>query len=216
MAERGQLGLAPSDYSTLPPGRACLGGVDKSDIVLGLLSARYGGIQKSSGLSATHEELRHALRENKCVLVFVDTGTVPEPLQKKLIDEVSGWIKGRILVKFPFGDHDRFAKELSDRLKPLAQDQVELGLIDSHLSEEEAKNLYFSFRGLGSSQCCAFLAGDWSILEVKRVSFTPRGRASACGNPSCKARGKGRQESSCLRKTESSMGPKSQILGPNE
>lgn len=84
--------------SPAPPQQVCLEGVRRSDVVVLVLGERYGYVQPS-GLSATHEEFREA-RDTKHLLVFVQDGIVPEPEQKKLIDEVSGWSSGRYRGKF--------------------------------------------------------------------------------------------------------------------
>jgi hypothetical protein len=66
--------------SPLSPQQVCLAGVRDADLVVLLLSERYGTPQ-GSGLSPTHEEYR-AARGVKPVLAFVQTGVTPEPGQK--------------------------------------------------------------------------------------------------------------------------------------
>jgi hypothetical protein len=60
------------DFGAQPnsPQVACLQGVRSADLVVLLLGASYGYPQRSSGLSATHEEYLEA-RDTKPMLVFV-------------------------------------------------------------------------------------------------------------------------------------------------
>lgn len=70
---------------------ACLNAVRQSDLVVLILSTRYGAKQ-ASGLSATHEEYREA-RGNKPILTFIQKGDA-EADQLALIEEAGSWEVG--------------------------------------------------------------------------------------------------------------------------
>jgi len=166
--ESAGLALGPMHYSELTPQKACLTGVDKSDIILGLLAEKYGDVQES-GFSATHEELLHALSKSKRLLIFVDQGATLEPKQEKCLEELKKWHKGRIIFRVPFQDRAAFDSEVRKWLLPVAQELAGGRLIDSLLAESDARIMFAAQSASGSSQCCAFLAGDWSVLVTKRA-----------------------------------------------
>ena len=80
------------------PQEACLGGVQKADLTVVVLGARYGEKQHS-GLSATHEEYREA-RGRQPVLAFVQEQVDHEPEQAKFIREVREWETGNLTTSF--------------------------------------------------------------------------------------------------------------------
>lgn len=97
-------GYAPrrsEDFGALDqaPQLACLQGVRDCDMTLMLLSATYGQ-QQQSGLSATHEEFREAMRLLKPVLVFIQEGISPEGRQAEFIKEVRDYLSGRVTGSF--------------------------------------------------------------------------------------------------------------------
>lgn len=75
------------------PQVACLSGVRGSDLVILVLGDRYGAIQTTSNISATHEEYR-AAKGTKPVIAFVKEHATFEPEQKAFVDEVQGWEGG--------------------------------------------------------------------------------------------------------------------------
>lgn len=81
------------------PRVACLAGVRDANLVVLVLGGRYGEEQKSSGLSATHEEYREA-RGKKPVLAFIQQGVDKEPRQAAFIQEVEDWEKGQYRAAF--------------------------------------------------------------------------------------------------------------------
>jgi hypothetical protein len=113
------------------PQHACLEAVRRADLVVLLLGARYGAIQ-ASGLSATHEEWREAVRCHKPVLVFVESVSEREPEQAAFIDEVQSWIGGRF--RESFGSVD----ELRDKVTRALADLTTLGPADEREMLERA------------------------------------------------------------------------------
>lgn len=83
------------DFGAAPhsPQIACLNGLRSSDVVVLVLGDRYGTVQGTSGLSATHEEYREA-RGRKPVIAFVQEGGDPDAQQRAFITEVQGWEGG--------------------------------------------------------------------------------------------------------------------------
>jgi len=68
----------PCSSDGIEPYLACLKLLEKSDLVIFIIDSRYGNkldnwssYQEYCGLSATHAEFKHALKENKPVLVFI-------------------------------------------------------------------------------------------------------------------------------------------------
>lgn len=89
------------DFSARPetPQQACLDALRTSDIVVFSLGATYGECQ-SSGLSATHEEWKEAVNEQKPILIFVEKVDTIEPKQAGFIQEVEQWESGRFRKSF--------------------------------------------------------------------------------------------------------------------
>ena len=80
------------------PQQACLGAAREADVVLVVLGERYGDVQPS-GLSATHEEYKEAVKYS-AVLVFVQKGIAPEPRQADFIAETRPWQTGGLTGGF--------------------------------------------------------------------------------------------------------------------
>jgi hypothetical protein len=87
--------IMAEDFAAQPhsPQIACLTGVREADLVVLILGAGYGAVQKSSGLSPTHEEYLEA-RGKKPILVFVQNGVAPEKKQAALLSDVQAWQGG--------------------------------------------------------------------------------------------------------------------------
>ena len=81
------------------PQTACLREVEDSDVVVLLMGARYGGLQRS-GLSATHEEWLHAGSINKKVLVFVEDVGSREGEQQAFVKQVEEWVDGHLRQRY--------------------------------------------------------------------------------------------------------------------
>ena len=81
--------------------KACLDGVNESDIYLGIYGRSYGWKDSPVGLSPTHEEFREA-KNKKPILVFVED--IPdekrEPEQREFFKEVEDYVDGRHRKKF--------------------------------------------------------------------------------------------------------------------
>jgi len=81
--------------------KACLDGVNESDIYLGIYGKGYGWKDSPVGLSPTHEEFREAKNKNP-ILVFVED--IPdkerEPEQREFFKEVEDYVDGRHRKKF--------------------------------------------------------------------------------------------------------------------
>lgn len=102
--------------SASSPRVACLSGVREADVIVLILASRYG-TKQASGLSATHEEFQEA-KGRKPVLTFVQKDADPEPDQKALIGEASGWEPG------VFWKHFSSPDELTDRVAGALHAQV--------------------------------------------------------------------------------------------
>ncbi|MDE0231187.1 MAG: DUF4062 domain-containing protein [bacterium] len=124
-----------------PPRALCLAEVERSDVLLLLLSGRYGEPQTGCK-SPTHEEWDLARTLDKPILVFVQRGVCREQAQQEFIDEVSDWAEGRFRVSFssPFelfreivralrvleeGLGDGPDENLSDGLPPACRGRIE-------------------------------------------------------------------------------------------
>lgn len=170
MAER-QVGLPATELPRITPQSSCLFGVERSDIIIGLIGPRYGDEQES-GLSATHEELRHALRLGKPMLVFVDKHEL-EDRQKNLVKEISQWETGRWIFWVNFCETTALATEIQSRVRPVVENTSPDSLLDNVIFESEARTGFESAAAKGSAPCCAFLIGDWSILKTKQAWVIP-------------------------------------------
>lgn len=92
------------DFTASPstPQQACLAAARESDLVVLLMGGSYGAVQ-ASGMSATHEEYREA-RDDKPVLVFVESGVEREDQQHEFLDEVQAWSTGHYRAAFSSPD----------------------------------------------------------------------------------------------------------------
>lgn len=97
------------------PQQACLEGVRLSDVVVLLLGAAYGSVQ-DSGLSATHEEWKEAVADQKPVLVFVEKVDGRDQRQDAFIAEVESWSQGRLRRSFasPTSLQEEVVRALND------------------------------------------------------------------------------------------------------
>lgn len=91
--------------STNSPQVACLSGLREADLVVLMLSQRYGAVQPS-GKSATHEEYDEA-RGRKPLLVFVHEGVELEPKQQAFREAVQRWEGGKLWKAFATPDQLR-------------------------------------------------------------------------------------------------------------
>ena len=87
------------------PQQACLAAVREVDIVVLLLGARYG-VRQASGLSATHEEYREALKYSP-VVAFIQKDMAFEPNQEEFLKEVREWETGHLTASFSTEDELR-------------------------------------------------------------------------------------------------------------
>jgi hypothetical protein len=90
------------------PQQACLSELRTCDLVVLILSDRYGAKQQGSGISATHEEFREA-RGTKPMLAFIRESVDREAMQDALITEVQDWAAGGITAAFRSQDELRRA-----------------------------------------------------------------------------------------------------------
>ncbi len=93
--------IRAEDFGASPdsPQQVCLAGVRAADVVVLLLSERYGWRDPDSGLAPTHEEYREA-RERHPVLVFIQGSVTPEAAQRTFIEEVQSWGSGHYTQRF--------------------------------------------------------------------------------------------------------------------
>lgn len=105
------------DFGARPdtPQQACLEGVRLSDVVVLMLGAAYGSVQ-DSGLSATHEEWREAVGDQKPVLVFIEKVGGRDHRQDAFIAEVESWSQGRLRRSFasPTSLQEEVVRALND------------------------------------------------------------------------------------------------------
>ncbi len=131
----GHVPVLMEDSAALPdsPQRACLGEVERSDVVVLLMGARYGDAQES-GLSATHEEWVHARSIRRKVLVFVEKVSNREPEQQAFVDQVEDWVHGHF--------RKGFSSSLELSLKIVAAlRRRELEMVDEDLDQDPAERL---------------------------------------------------------------------------
>lgn len=82
----------PSEDRLMPPlapQQACLDGVRRADLIVLILTDRYGLAQSHTGMSAPHEEYLEA-RGLKPILLFVQGGIEPEPRQAYFLEAAQG------------------------------------------------------------------------------------------------------------------------------
>ena len=115
------------DFPAQPraPQLACLSGLRSAQLVVLVLGERYGAVQDASGVSPTHEEYL-AARDGVPILLFVQEGVEPEPLQARLLADAQGWQAGLYRKGFSTADELRekvtqgiHAYELSNAAGPL-------------------------------------------------------------------------------------------------
>lgn len=80
------------------PQSACLGGVESSDVYVGIFGREYGQ-RVESGLSPTEEEFRHAEKLGLPLLCFVSSGEL-SPDQKQFIKSIGDYNSGITWVKY--------------------------------------------------------------------------------------------------------------------
>jgi len=85
------------------PQQTCLGAVRESDVVILLLGSDYGTVQ-SSGMSATQEEWKEAVREQKQILAFVEEVENRDSRQKEFVKEIEDWSTGIFRNSFRSAD----------------------------------------------------------------------------------------------------------------
>lgn len=109
------------------PQQACLEAVRQADAVALLLGARYG-VRQNSGLSATHEEWREAVRVHNPVLVFVEDVADRDVDQEQFVNEVQDWAAGRFRESFTSPDEldDKVTRALADLASPGPSDESEM------------------------------------------------------------------------------------------
>jgi len=149
--------IRAEDFSASPdsPQRVCLDGVRKADVTLLILGERYGDLQVS-GLSATHEEYREA-RDRGGVLVFLQSGAIPEPRQEAFVKEVQEWSQGHFTATFATPD------ELKEAVTS-ALHEFELsrktGTVDEGELAARANALVPDTRGFSSPTLSVILVGS--------------------------------------------------------
>ncbi|WP_238445205.1 DUF4062 domain-containing protein [Salsipaludibacter albus] len=96
----GHRAVRAEDFAASPttPQQACLAAVRTADVVLLLVGSSYGAPQ-ASGLSATHEEYLEA-REDKPVLVFVESEVERQGAQQDFLPEVQAWSTGHFRAAY--------------------------------------------------------------------------------------------------------------------
>ncbi|MGE3477382.1 MAG: DUF4062 domain-containing protein [Rhodospirillaceae bacterium] len=85
------------------PQKVCLRGVITADAVIAIVGAKYGDTQ-SSGLSATHEEVKEAKLRGCPMLTMVQSGVSREPAQAGLLTELQDWSTGTFTTDFVSAD----------------------------------------------------------------------------------------------------------------
>lgn len=100
------------DFGAQPtsPQVACLQGLRSADLVILILGERYGAVPLGSQVSPTHEEYLVA-RDSKPILLFIEEGVTPEPLQAALLTEAQGWHGG--LFRTGFGTHEELRNKVT-------------------------------------------------------------------------------------------------------
>jgi len=131
----------PASPST--PQQACLDGVRQSDLVLLVLSERYG-VPQPSGLSATHEEYREA-RDTKPVLSFLHEGVELDALQQAFAQEVRGWAGGTFGASFRTPED--LAREVTRALHRFELSTARMPAADPMVALERARALIKPPRG---------------------------------------------------------------------
>lgn len=148
--------IRSEDFNARPetPQQACINALRMSDIVVFALGATYGKHQ-SSGLSATHEEWREAIEEQKPILIFVEKVDTREPEQTEFIQEVEQWEDGRLRKSFdsPADLQEKVTQALSDWLLAEASSPADKADMIAHAEQALPKHQPYS-------------SGDSSLLVV--------------------------------------------------
>ncbi len=84
------------------PQRACLDGVNGSDIYLGIYGESYGWINPMSNKSPTEEEFDEGWKDKnrKHIFAFVEETESKEPRQLEFLKKVEDYVEGRFRKKF--------------------------------------------------------------------------------------------------------------------
>lgn len=107
------------------PQRACLDGVNGSDIYLGIYGESYGWINPMSNKSPTEEEFDEA-REDKNrqhIFAFVEETESKEPRQLEFLKKVEDYVEGRFRKKF--ANIDALKYEVARALRNLVKNSFE-------------------------------------------------------------------------------------------
>lgn len=130
--------IRAEDFSARPetPQQACFDALRKSDIAVFALGATYGERQRS-GLSATHEEWKEAIREQKPILIFVEKVDTKEPEQTRFIREVEQWEDGRLRKSFtsPTDLQEKVTQALTNWLLAEASNLVDISEMLTHAKQ---------------------------------------------------------------------------------
>ncbi len=144
------------------PQQACLGAVREADVVLFVLGERYGEVQPS-GLSATHEEYKEAVKYS-AVLVFVRQGVTPEPRQAEFIAETRPWQTGGLTGGF--SDPESLRDEVT---RALARHQLAtvIGAVDPDALVGRARSALPDRGTTGEGLLVVSLAGGPSQMVLR-------------------------------------------------
>lgn len=165
--------MAEHDFGAKPmsPRDACLEGVRKSDVYIGLFGKRYG-YQTDRGKSVTEEEFEEARCRSLHILVFEER-IEKEKEQLEFLSKVKGFEEGYFIDNYYSVD------ELKDKIiRALAN--LRAGAVASQRSSAEAVTL---LQQLVKSQRAGALQEPWvllgvipSLAEFELVSSTDLGR----------------------------------------
>lgn len=159
------------DFGAQPnsPQVACLNGLRQSDLVVLILSTRYGAKQ-ASGLSATHEEYREA-RGAKPILTFIQQGEA-EADQAALIGEAGSWESG--LFRESFSTPEELGKLVTRALHDYAVAHASAPVDPASLVQRAQQLLPGSERGRSSVALhVAIAAGpEGTILRPSELEST--------------------------------------------
>lgn len=133
--------------SAMSPYRACLQGVEDSDVVLLILGERYGHRQES-GKSATHEEFAHAVLLGRPVLVFTMEGVTRDADMAAFVREVEAWAGGQMAGRFCTAGELREAVTFALSRHALAE---QAGPVDAEALIAKAASLIPTERGFGDT-----------------------------------------------------------------
>lgn len=122
--------------SSESPRSACLKAARESDALVLILGKRYGEIQESSGISATHEEYREAHNASRDVLVMVRENVNMEADQQQFLKEVQGWESGHHTGSF--NTPSELMNAVTKALHELVLAQEKRGDVDSDEMLERA------------------------------------------------------------------------------